>query len=450
MLWARRFWLKLQGLFRRNRNAQQLDDEIQFHLEQQIAENIAAGMNPKEARYAAMRTFGNRTYLKEEARDSWGWTWLEQVCQDLRYAARMLRKSPAFTAVAVLTLGLGIGANTAIFSLIDVILLRPLPIRDSDRVVLLQWEAHKQPLAQHYSSYGYCDHYTGARQAGCSFSYPFFERLVSQTHVFSDVTAFAGSPDLHLERNGERRTISSPLVAGDFFGALGVRAALGRMLQPSDTVPSASPVAVLAYGYWQTVFGGDRSIVGKTIYVDRRPITIVGVAEPNFEDFVPGSTWDMWLPLAVYSDPHWTGSGRDDAANWWLTIVGRLKPGVSLAQAQAAVNLFFRNEMLNGPTPLSKEAEDPRISLSPIQKGIVGDRWEYQEPFYLLMAAVGIILFIACSNVAGLMLARMVSRQREIAVRLAIGAGRARIVRQLLTESVLLSAAGGVIGVFLA
>src|SRR5215472_7414028 len=156
MMWARRFWLRLQALFLRNRSAQRLDDEMQFHLDQQIAENIAAGMTREEARYAAMRTFGNATYLKEETRDTWGWTWIEHFVSDVPYGARMLRKSPGFATVAVFTLALGIGANTAIFSLIDAILLRPLPIRDSDRVVLLKWAARKQPLANGYSSYGFC------------------------------------------------------------------------------------------------------------------------------------------------------------------------------------------------------------------------------------------------------------------------------------------------------
>jgi hypothetical protein len=209
MVWVQRLWLRIQSLWHRSRSAQQFDDEIQFHLEQQIAENIAAGMSREEARYAAMRTFGNPTVLKEETRDTWGWTWLENLVSDLRFAARMLRKSPGFTAVAVFTLALGIGANTAIFSLIDVILLRPLPVRDSDRVVLLNWEAHKQPLANGYSSYGFC--YTGEQGAdpeGCSFSRPFFEHLQSQVRIFSQLTAFVGSPVIHMDRNGERTRVS--------------------------------------------------------------------------------------------------------------------------------------------------------------------------------------------------------------------------------------------------
>ncbi len=443
----------LRALFRKEQGNQELEEELNGFLEMAAEEKMRNGMSRKEALRVVRLERGSLEVSKEVVRST-GWeSFLETLWQDLCYGARMLRKNPGFTEVAVLTLALGIGANTAIFSLIDVILLRPLPVRDSERVVLLKWEAHKGLSFQGYSSFGYCHiDQNGTEREGCSFSYPFFEHLRSQAAVFSGVTAFAGSPGLHLDRGGNRTKVNSPLVSGEFFQTLGVSAALGRMLQPSDDVPSAEPAAVLNYGYWQSEFGGDRSIVGQTVYLDRLSITIVGVAEPNFAELIPGQTWDMWLPLTLYSrvQPDWSGRGLDDSAMGWLTIVGRLKPGVSLVQAQTAVSLFFRNEMLHGAKPLSKEADDPHISLLPVQKGIVGNRWLYQKPFYILMIAVGIVLLIACSNVGGLMLARTASRQKEIAVRLALGAGRARVMRQLLTESVLLSVAGGAIGVFLA
>jgi len=277
MLLVQRFWLRLQTLFGRNRSAERLDHEIQFHLEQQIAENVAAGMSREDARYAAMLAFGNPTVLKEETRDTWGWIWIDQVAQDVRFGLRMLCKSPGFATVAVFTLAVGIGANTAIFSLIDMVLLRPLPVRDSDRVVVLEWRAHKQPHTNGYGDFGVC-HMNQERSeaAGCSFSYPFFEQVRSQTGAFSSVTAFAGSPNPHLERNGQRARVNSPLVSGEFFETLGVRVALGRTLQPSDDVPSAPPVTVLNYGYWQTEFGGDPSILGKTLSIDHIPVTVVG------------------------------------------------------------------------------------------------------------------------------------------------------------------------------
>ena len=440
----------LRSLFRKERVSRELDEELNGFLEMVAEEKMKQGMSRKNALRAVRLECGSLEVTKEVVRSA-GWeSFLETLWQDLCYGARMLRKNPGFTAVAVLTLALGIGANTAIFSLIDVILLRPLPVRDSDRAVVLKWGVHRHPSTHGYSSFGVCHNDQEGKEQGCSFSYPFFERLRSQTAVFSSVTAFTGSPDLHLDKDGERTYVHSPFVSGEFFQTLGVRAALGRTLLPIDDVPNAAPAALLSYGYWQSEFGGDRSIVGRTIYVNRIPITIVGVAQPNFEELIPGSAWSMWLPLTLYSDPHWSGAGRGDDANWWLTIVGRLKPGISLAQAQTAVSLFFRNEMLNGAKPLSKETDEPSISLLPVQQGIVGNRWLYQKPFYILMTAVGIVLLIACSNVGGLMLARAGSRQKEIAVRLALGAGRARVMRQLLTESVLLSVAGGAIGVFFA
>jgi len=313
---------RVRMLLRREQFDSELEEEMQLHREMKEREFVEAGVSREEAHYAARRRFGNATLLKESSRAAWGWTWLENLAQDIRFGLRMLRKSPGFTAVAVLTLALAIGANTAIFSLIDVILLRPLPVRDSEHVVLLKWAAHNGPSFQGYSSFGYCHiDQDGREREGCSFSYPFFEQLRSQAGVFSSVTAFAGSPGLHLDRGGNRTRVNSPLVSGEFFQTLGVRAALGRTLQSSDDVPSAAPVTVLNYGYWQSEFGADRTIVGKTLYLDRVPVTIVGVAEPNFSDLIPGQTWDMWLPLTLYSrvKPHWSSRA-------WMTIPRRGSP----------------------------------------------------------------------------------------------------------------------------
>ena len=441
----------LSTLFRRASAENDTEEELRAHVQNRADDLERSGLARAEAERRARIEFGAHEKFKEECREATGAHFLRTLFQDLRFGARMLRKSPGFTAIAVLTLALGIGANTAIFSLIDVILMRPLPIRDSGRVVVLKWMAHKQPRTDGYGSFGFChieEHETGA--AGCSFSYPFFDDLRTHTPMFSHLTAFAGSPNLHLDRNGERTRINAPLVSGEFFETLGLRAALGRTLESSDDNPGVPAVAVLAYGYWQNAFGGDRSILGKTIYLDRSPVTIVGVAAPDFEELIPGRTWDMCLPLSFYPrlNLHWA-EGLNDNASWWLTIVGRLQPGVSPEQAQTAVSQFFRNEMLRGAKAFSEE-DEPRVSLLPVQTGIVGNRWLYEKPFYLLMAAVGIVLLIACSNVSGLMLARAASRQKEVAVRLALGGSRTRIIRQLLTESVLLSLAGGAIGVLVA
>src|SRR5437016_8480234 len=243
----------LRSLFRKERVSQELDEELNGFLEMAAEEKMKHGMNRKDALRSVRLERGNLEVAKEVVRSA-GWeSLLETLWQDLRYGARMLRKNPGFTAVAVFTLALGIGANTAIFSLIDVVLLRPLPVRDPDRVVVLEWRAHKQPHTNGYGDFGVC-HMNQERSeaAGCSFSYPFLEQVRSQTEAFSSVTAFAGSRNLHLERNGQRARVNSPLVSGEFFETLGVRVALGRTLQPSDDVPSAPPVTVLNYGYWQT------------------------------------------------------------------------------------------------------------------------------------------------------------------------------------------------------
>lgn len=440
------------SIWRRKRREAELDEELRSHLEMAARERAGRGEDVKEAEREARREFGNLGLVKEITLDVWGWRWVRDLIDDARYGLRKLRKNPGFASVAVLTLALGIGANTAIFSLIENVLLRPLPVRDPGRLVVLKWSAHNGPSYHGYSDFGFCHvDQTETERAGCSFSYPFFDQLRSRTNVFSNVTAFAGSAAAHLSGNGAPRKVSSALVSGEFFQTLGVTALLGRTLLPADDTTNAEPVAILNYGYWQSGFGGDRSAVGKTIYLDHIPVTIAGVAEPNFTSLSPGSTQDMWLPLSFCSrlKPNWSGS-PDDPGNGWLTVVGRLKERIRVAQAQTAVSLFFRNEMLHGATPMSKEADDPRITLTLVQKGLLGDRWMYEKPLYLLMIAVGIVLLIASANVAGLMLARGATRQKEMALRLALGAGRARIVRQLLTESVLLSVVGGAVGVVLA
>ena len=519
---------------RRKRMLEELDQDIRDHIERETQDNIERGMPSEEARYAAMRKFGNVTRVKEETREVWSFVWLEQLLQDIHFGLRMLRKSPGFAVAAILTLALGIGANTAIFSLIDAVILRSLPVQNPAELVVLRWGARNAPNIHGYMNSGDCpsDLRAGAANpSGCSFSEPLF-REIAQANVFQSTAAFANSGRLNLTGNGPATVINGQLVSVDFFRTMGLKPAAGRLFESDDDKPSAAPVAVLNYGYWQSAFGGSRDIVGHAIELNNVPFTIIGVAEQRFTGIAPGSDYDLWLPLSDaqrITDPMRWQNRSGDVSNWWLTIVGRLKPGTQLATAQATVSGLFRNEMLHGsvplfhagepmgpPTPLaapagggaelrrevisgggppaggkgplissvpsqgnkafvlpappggsptdrlsapetasgpqtlSRAADNPQVTLVLAQTGLTGARAQYSDPLRVLMLAVGIILLIACANVAGLILARGAARQKEMAVRLALGAGRARVGRQLLTESLLLSSLGGTFGILFA
>jgi predicted permease len=439
----------LSRLFHRRRQDAQLDSELRFHIEQQTADNIAAGMPPDEARRRALAEFGGLEYIKEETRDARGTHFVESLLQDIRYAFRTLRKSPGFVAITILTLALGIGANTAIFSFIDAVVLRSLPVQDPQQLVLFTWTAHHTPKYDSYSGGGDCQ-----ERINCSLSAPFFEVVRAQIDSFSGMAAFGAPIDIDFSGNGAASVARGTYVSGDYFSVLGVNMLLGRPLGPSDQSRSAPPAIVLSYGYWRRAFGGDRSVLGRTVHLNTVPVTIVGVAEPRFTNLTPGAPQDFFMPLSIVNrvrSEWWTGADRlTDPAAWWVVILGRLKPGASFAQAQAAATMIFRNEMLRGTKPLSTEADAPAIKLLPAAQGLNGISKQSAPGLYVTMVIVAFILLIACANVAGLALARSATRQKEMAVRLALGAGRARIARQLLTESVLLSVAGGAVGVLVA
>src|SRR5712664_2273209 len=347
---------------RRKRMMDDLDHDIREHIERETQDNIERGMSPEEARYAAVRKFGNVTRVKEETREVWSFVWLEQLLQDIQFGLRMLRKSPGFAAVAILTLALGIGANTAIFSLIDAVMLRALPVENPSQLVLLKWGARHAPNIHGYMTSGDCPLNVmpgAANPYGCSFSEPMF-REIAQANVFAATTAFANSGRLNLTGNGPATVINGQLVSGDFFRTMGIKAAAGRLFDASDDTPSAAPVAVLNYGYWQSAFGGSREVVGHTIELNNVPFTIIGIAEQRFTGITPGSDYDVWLPLSdaqrITDAMRWQNRSSD-ASNWWMTIIGRLKPESQLAQTQAAVSGLFRNEMLHGSVPLFHSGE---------------------------------------------------------------------------------------------
>ena len=443
MVWPRRFWLKLQNLFRRDRSSQRLNDEFQFHLDQQIAENLGTGMSPAEARHAAMRSFGNATFLKEQTRDTWGWLWLEQMSQDLRYGFRSLRKSPLFTVVAVLTLAFGIGANTAIFSLMDQVLLQLLPVKHPEQLVLVAERG-----IRFGDSWGDND-----------ISYPMYRDFRDGNQVFSGM--FCRYPTSVSLGYGDRTDrVAAELVSGSYFPVLGVTAVIGRTLTPDDDrVPGGHPVAMLSYSFWQNRFSSDPSIVGRQIVINGYTFTVVGVSQAGFEGVELGYKSKVFIPLMMQAQMTPRSDRLEARSLSWVTAFGRLKPGVDITQAEASLQPLMHNILeveVQEPT-LQHYSDYDRaqflknsVDLLPGSRGWSGLREQMQAPLWVLAALSGAVLLLACANLANLLLARATTREREMAVRLAIGAGRRRIIRLLLVESLLLAVIGTAVGLGLA
>jgi predicted permease len=445
MRWLQQFWLRAKTLFSRRRVTEQLDDEIQFHLDQQTAEYVSAGMDPEEARHAAIRTFGNRTILKERTIETWGWSRLDQLRQDLSYGFRALRKSPLFTAVAILTLALGIGANTAMFSLLDQVVLRLLPVSHPEQLVIVR------ETGNHFAnSYG-----------ANTISWPMFEDLRDNNQVFSGM--FCRFPATVNVGYGDRAAqIRAELVSGSYFSTLGVGTALGRTIAPDDdAVPDSHPVVVLSYNFWGSYFNGDHTIVGRTISINSQTMTVIGVAQPGFDGVDRGVPAKVFVPIMMKTEMTPQSDGLKDRRRRlsWVTAYGRLKPGVSVEQAQLSLQPLMHSilEMeVQQPefTRSAATAADRQVFLRNRAELLPGSEYwlrEYlRKPLWLLVALTGAVLLLACANLANLLLARATAREREFAVRLAIGANRARVVRQLLVESLLLAGGGAILGLALA
>jgi predicted permease len=426
--------LRLRSLFRGARVERDLEDELRFHVERLTQRGTADGLTPAQSRLAALRAMGGLEQRKEECRDLRRVRFFEDCAHDLRYAARMLQRNPVFAGVAIVSLALGIGANTAIFSVVDALTLRALPVREPRQLVAFTVVA--------------------PQRESINFSYPAYLALRDRLPMFEGIVAAAQPLDRYNIGLGgagvdSRQAFVAP-VSGNYFSVLGVGAAAGRTLSSGDDRPEAEPVTVLSYGYWQSRFGLAGDVVGRQLTLNGSTFTIVGVAPRGFTGEQTGRATDLWFPMAM--EPLVIPEAADYLTNTnvtWLRIIARLAPGSPLQQASAAADAAWQQAASAGSPNTANAAARERLELAPFVRGFEPYRNMFGQPLTIVMIIVSLVLLIACVNVANLLLVRSAAREHEVALRLSLGASRGRIVRQLITENLLLAVPAGVLGMLI-